>query len=300
MTLKHNYYKQINEEICATLERLGLKMLIAPNFDEKEIDVYVLYMEELSINNRICEQDTDQICKQDRNYMRINRQICKQDNTPKQIFQLLSGYVNHVNVVTGLHRIAKYLKYSKKTDKIRVTSSIDFLNLTNKLMSYQLSIFNPREISNIVWSYTKLGLKDRNLFKKISTDICKRQLSTFNPQDISNIVWSYTKLGFKDPNLFKKLSTEICKRQLSTFKYMNVIQSFLHKRTSKKIPDQTVKNKHMVEPYSPWCENGTKNGIEVNDGLELEVDDELGLDLDCDDFFELDLDCKEFRPSNFV
>jgi hypothetical protein len=91
--------------------------------------------------------------------------------------------------------------------------------------------FNSQDLSNMLWSYAKLGTSNSVLFKAAGDLIVDmNDLSGFNSQDISNIVWSYATAGESHPKLFSKLGYHIVAMwDLSGFKpqgLSNIIWAF--------------------------------------------------------------------------
>ena len=76
-----------------------------------------------------------------------------------------------------------------------------------------MNSFKEPQISNTVWSFATLEIKDEKIFEFISKHIATMDLNHFNEQGISTIVWSYASLKIKDKNLFELLAKHIILRR---------------------------------------------------------------------------------------
>jgi hypothetical protein len=74
----------------------------------------------------------------------------------------------------------------------------------------KLQHFNSQDLSNMLWSYAKLGSSNLVLFKSAGDLIVgKNDLIEFKPQELSNIVWSYSTAGEAHKRLFSKVADHI-------------------------------------------------------------------------------------------
>ena len=74
----------------------------------------------------------------------------------------------------------------------------------------KLQQFKPQELSNMLWSYTKMESSNSVLFKAAGDSIMgMNDVGEFKPQELSNIIWSYSTAGESHPQLYKKLGDHI-------------------------------------------------------------------------------------------
>eukprot|EP00584_Thalassiosira_punctigera_P018156 CAMPEP_0172574214 /NCGR_PEP_ID=MMETSP1067-20121228/136589_1 /TAXON_ID=265564 ORGANISM="Thalassiosira punctigera, Strain Tpunct2005C2" /NCGR_SAMPLE_ID=MMETSP1067 /ASSEMBLY_ACC=CAM_ASM_000444 /LENGTH=656 /DNA_ID=CAMNT_0013366837 /DNA_START=34 /DNA_END=2006 /DNA_ORIENTATION=- len=85
-----------------------------------------------------------------------------------------------------------------------------------------LGKFKPQELSNILLAFAKAVESNPCLFEKVSDQIITLDLNSFNPQDLSNVVWAFAKSEESNPMLFKKVADQIITRDLNSFKPQNL------------------------------------------------------------------------------
>jgi hypothetical protein len=75
--------------------------------------------------------------------------------------------------------------------------------------------FQPEDISNILWAFANLGKKDARLFEHLSKYIIERNI--FNARNTSDILWAFAKNGSRDSLLFLKASNTIIEKGMFDF-----------------------------------------------------------------------------------
>ena len=86
--------------------------------------------------------------------------------------------------------------------------------------------FNQQAISNIVWSFATLEIKDEKLFESVAKHVVTRNLKEFNEQNISNTLYAFAlvKLDSKiNKGLFDAFSKHILTRDLKRFFYVHIL-----------------------------------------------------------------------------
>ena len=86
--------------------------------------------------------------------------------------------------------------------------------------------FNGQAISNIVWSFATLEIKDEKLFESVAKHIVTRDLKEFTTQGISNTLYAFAlvKLDTKiNKGLFDAFSKHILTRDFKRFFYVHIL-----------------------------------------------------------------------------
>ncbi|KAL3822824.1 hypothetical protein ACHAXA_011461 [Cyclostephanos tholiformis] len=74
----------------------------------------------------------------------------------------------------------------------------------------KLRKFNSQDLSNMLWAYSNVKLRNHILFRAAGDVIVARDnLRAFRPQEISSILWSYASLGESHPALFDMVEGHI-------------------------------------------------------------------------------------------
>mmetsp|Transcript_43607 Transcript_43607/g.98976 ORF Transcript_43607/g.98976 Transcript_43607/m.98976 type:complete len:113 (-) Transcript_43607:134-472(-) len=98
--------------------------------------------------------------------------------------------LDHVNLVTALHRVAK------TRGGARFVGSADFQNL---LTSAAAAATTAQHLSNIAWSLATLGVRDTPIMQSISAQAIGI-IGTFSAQRLANTAWAVARLlCFDDP-----------------------------------------------------------------------------------------------------
>ncbi|KAJ1457742.1 hypothetical protein M885DRAFT_615163 [Pelagophyceae sp. CCMP2097] len=75
----------------------------------------------------------------------------------------------------------------------------------------KIASFKPQELANTVWAFAKAGVAAPGLFEAIAADSSKR-IATFYPQPLSNTMWAFAKAGVEAPALFEAVAAEAPKK----------------------------------------------------------------------------------------
>jgi hypothetical protein len=173
---------------------------------------------------------------------------------------------NIVNIGTALYRLALVggsLSPSSR-DSIRIdprfsdliSEIVETLQGDTNSQTLQQIVLAPKELSNIIWAATKLGLSDDKLFDAVASHVIRHMvhfdsvnlsltlwgfakmsqnnpalfeaarprvtalLSEFEPHRICNTVWAYAKTGNTDLELFRLIAEESL-RKLHRFNHSN-------------------------------------------------------------------------------
>jgi hypothetical protein len=173
---------------------------------------------------------------------------------------------NIVNIGTALYRLALVGGNLPPQDRESIRSDtrfgllvkeiIDTLEGDSEADSLNHVVLAPKELSNIIWASTKLGLNDASLFEAVSKHVIRHMshfdsvnlsltlwgfakmdmpapemfrgargrvielLPEFEPHRICNTVWAFAKTGNTDPKLFKLIADEAV-RKLNRFNHSN-------------------------------------------------------------------------------
>merc|ERR1719362_2029995 len=94
---------------------------------------------------------------------------------------------------------------------MRVGNHYLFEAMSTRVQSWLLHDFDPQHLSNVLWSYAKLAVRDVELFEAAAGEIVQRGLDHLcrAPQNISNTVWAYGVVGVKPPAFMKMLESHI-------------------------------------------------------------------------------------------
>lgn len=84
---------------------------------------------------------------------------------------------------------------------------------TFALRKHDLKAFKPRDLSEILWIFAKLGYKDERLFNLFANEIAQRDLKRFSATEITNIIDAFSNLEIRNKKLFKQLADEISSRE---------------------------------------------------------------------------------------
>ena len=85
-------------------------------------------------------------------------------------------------------------------------------------------------MSNIIWSFATLEIKDEKLFESMAKHVVTRDLKAFTSQAISNLAWAYAKADYKDEKLFQAFIDKYIKvngtKAFNSQNMMNTLFSF--------------------------------------------------------------------------
>ena len=60
----------------------------------------------------------------------------------------------------------------------------------------ELSTFEPRHVSNLIWSYAFLRIKDADLARAIAIEV-RRSIQSYNSKYLTTVLWSFAEMGVK-------------------------------------------------------------------------------------------------------
>jgi hypothetical protein len=199
---------------------------------------------------------------------RINKALVAAE-TPEDILVQVAGsirYFNFVNLSTALYRLALIAQPLTALHKAHVRADPRLLALLQELTDtigidaeaepgHEL-VLPPKELSNVVWAATKLGINDAALFEQVKLHVVRhvgsfdsvnlsltlwglakmdvkaadvfrvaqlrveQLLPEFEPHRICNTVWAFAKAGFATEKFFLTIADE-CTRKLSKFNHSN-------------------------------------------------------------------------------
>lgn len=151
---------------------------------------------------------------------RLNKMLVKAESASEvlTIVETSIGEFNIVNIGTALYRLAlvggNLSAYER--DSIRVDSR--FIKLVGEIVetldgdseseSLQHVVLAPKELSNIIWAATKLGLSDPVLFNAVSRHVT-RHIEHFDSINLSLTLWGFAKMDMKSPEMFKEARSRV-------------------------------------------------------------------------------------------
>jgi len=164
---------------------------------------------------------------------RLNKRIvdCKRPNEVIQIADDNLNILNHINVITSLHRIAKLDRnffrnlqlHDIASERLRNKTSIYFdidpmedmniqppqrkgLNRLLKKVEENVEYYDCRGISSVLWTYASLEYQLNTKFKESLEGALRRTAKGFNSQGVSNSLWALAKLSHRvDDDLMDSL-----------------------------------------------------------------------------------------------
>jgi len=94
---------------------------------------------------------------------------------------------------------------------MRVANAPLFNAMTKQVQCWLLADFDPQHLSNVLWSYAKLLVYDKELFEAAAMEICRRGIDYLSrsSQNISNTVWSYGAVQVRVPALLEAVEKHI-------------------------------------------------------------------------------------------
>jgi hypothetical protein len=145
---------------------------------------------------------------------RLNKQLVRAETTQDVldiIGENLSDF-NIVNIGTALYRLALVGGNLAPLERDSLRSDNRFLDLIIEIVdtlqgdsasdSLQQVVLAPKELSNIIWAATKLGLSDSNLFEAVAKHVV-RHISHFDSVNLSLTLWGFAKMNQNAPAMFE-------------------------------------------------------------------------------------------------
>ena len=84
-----------------------------------------------------------------------------------------------------------------------------FAVLKQEILRRDLTEFEERSLTIILWSFSEVGLNVKPLFRCIKQEILQRGLACFTNQQLAQIASSYAQQNIRSPDLFQEISAEI-------------------------------------------------------------------------------------------
>ena len=84
-----------------------------------------------------------------------------------------------------------------------------FAVLKQEILRRDLTEFEERSLTIILWSFSEVGLNVKPLFRCIKQEILQQGLACFTNQQLAQIASSYVQQNIRSPDLFQEISTEI-------------------------------------------------------------------------------------------
>ena len=147
----------------------------------------------------------------------LNKRIC-QAQSVKELDNIVYKNVykmNEVNLSTTINRCAKLVR-NEKDDLI----AKELISIFVPLIISKVKTFKAQDISNILWAFAKLGIKQEEIFNVFVPQIIAK-VKTFKAQEIANILWAFAKLGIKCEEIFNVFVPQIILKAI-TFNSQNI------------------------------------------------------------------------------
>ena len=145
---------------------------------------------------------------------RINKALVSAE-TPEEILVQVAGsirYFNFVNLSTALYRLALVAQPLTQIHKAHVRSDprlfallmelTDTLSIDAEADCSDDLVLPPKELSNVVWAATKLGINDPAMFDQVQAHVIKH-VDTFDSVNLSLTLWGLAKMDIKSPDVFR-------------------------------------------------------------------------------------------------
>ena len=145
---------------------------------------------------------------------RLNKQLVRADST-EEVLGVVGDSIhdfNIVNIGTALYRLALVggsLSPSSR-DSLRddprfcllIVEIVETLQGDSQSDSLQHVVLAPKELSNIIWAATKLGLSDSVLFDAVAKHVV-RHMAHFDSVNLSLTLWGFAKMNQNAPGMFE-------------------------------------------------------------------------------------------------
>ena len=151
---------------------------------------------------------------------RLNKLLVKAESVD-EVLDVVSNNVqdfNIVNIGTALYRLALVGGSLSPTsrDNIRddsrfgclVTEIVETLKGDSNSESLQHVVLAPKELSNIIWAATKLGLSDATLFDAVASHVIRHMLH-FDSVNLSLTLWGFAKMSQNHAELFESAKSRV-------------------------------------------------------------------------------------------
>lgn len=145
---------------------------------------------------------------------RLNKSLVRAETT-EEVLVVVSDSIqdfNIVNIGTALYRLALVGGSSSPSarDNLRgderfillITEIIETLQSDTTSDSLQHLTIAPKELSNLIWAATKLGLSDPVLFEAVSRHVI-RHMELFDSVNLSLTLWGFAKMNQNSVEMFQ-------------------------------------------------------------------------------------------------
>ncbi|KAJ1450530.1 hypothetical protein M885DRAFT_469317, partial [Pelagophyceae sp. CCMP2097] len=150
-------------------------------------------------------RDRAVVARYQRTSFALNKQISQAQTWQMvlHIYELQCGDFNYVNISTGIHRLGKLGREETKRDE----RLLKLLALARLSLEVDMEQWGAREISNVAWGLSKMGVREEADGAFIANAVATRRwIKSFNPQDIANTIWAFASRGSFDAELFEALA----------------------------------------------------------------------------------------------
>ena len=151
---------------------------------------------------------------------RLNKLLVKADNTD-DVLSVVDDNIqdfNIVNIGTALYRLALVgggLSPSSR-DSLRddprlgclIAEIVETLEGDSVSETLQQVVLAPKELSNIIWAATKLGLSDDVLFEAVASHVV-RHVDHFDSVNLSLTLWGFAKMNQNAPAMFAAAASRV-------------------------------------------------------------------------------------------
>lgn len=145
---------------------------------------------------------------------KLNKQLV-QASTTEAVLEIVGQSIqdfNVVNIGTALYRLALVAGPGSPAERETLRADDRFSELISEIVevlegdsesaSLQHVVLAPKELSNVIWAATKLGLSDDVLFSAVSSHVI-RHISHFDSVNLSLTLWGFAKMNQNAPDMFR-------------------------------------------------------------------------------------------------
>ena len=142
-------------------------------------------------------------------------------STPEEILSQVAENLklfNFVNLGTALYRLALVAQPLTPLHKQHLRNDPrllglleevgDTLEMDAKANNVEDLVLAPKELSNIVWAATKLGISDSLFFSRVERHLVKH-MEFFDSVNLSLTLWGFAKMDIKSENLFVRAAPRV-------------------------------------------------------------------------------------------
>ena len=151
---------------------------------------------------------------------RLNKILVRAESI-EEVLDLIGESINDFNIVnigTALYRLALVggVLATPARDALRqderfcllIAEIVETLQGDNDSESLQHIVLAPKELSNIIWAATKLGLNDPVLFDAVAKHV-RRYMEHFDSVNLSLTLWGFAKMDMRAPDMFDSARSRV-------------------------------------------------------------------------------------------